>query len=142
MGKMWEVEEYVASSPEEGKDQVERKAATVLMPGVPLDQAIVWLAGEQALPDLPERSGLPQGFRWIKSAPAAKRATIVAYGEQCVAALLERSRTEPVRAFLALHRQCISGTPHVRDCTSWNSGKRGVEMWISRHQGRIVRKIQ
>src|SRR5690349_1541231 len=33
--------------------------------------------------------------------PTAKRSTIVAYGEQCVVALLQRNRSEPVRAHLA-----------------------------------------
>lgn len=142
MGKMWEVEEYVARSPEEGKSRVERQATAALMPGVPLEQVITWLACERPLPDLPERAGLPPGFRWIKSTPTAKRSTIVAYGEQCVAALLQRNRSEPVRALLALHRTCASEAQQLRDCSSWDLGRRGIEMWISRHQGRIAREMQ
>lgn len=132
----------MASSPEDGKGSVESQATAILMPGVPLDQVIPWLACHQPLPDLPERSGLPQGFRWIKPHPTAKRSTIVAYGEQCLAALLQRNRAEPVRAILAIPRTCAPGARHVRHCTIWDLGKRGVAMWICRNQGRIVRKIQ
>lgn len=132
----------MASSPEDGKGPVERQAAAILIRGAPLDQVIPWLACHQPLPDLPERSGLPQSFRWIKPHPTAKRSTIVAYGEQCVAALLQRNRTEPVRAILAVHRTCAPGARHVRHCTSWDLGKRGVAMWLCRHQDHILREIQ
>ena len=142
MGKMWEVEESHAQSAEEAKRYVERKAAAILLPGIALDQVANLLESRVDLRPLPLVQGLPPGFRWIKPALTAKRATVVAFGDQWVAAIHQSSRSAPLEAILALHLDCAPGQRPVRTCTSLEQGKRGLELWVGRHQGRIVREIQ
>lgn len=142
MGKMWEVEKSHAHSAEEAKRHVERKAAAVLLPGMALDQVASLFGRTEDLQPLPLVQGLPSGFRWIKPAFTAKRATVVAFGDQWVAAIHQASRSAPLEAILALHLGCAPGQRPVRRCTSLEQGKRGLELWVGRHQGRIVREIQ
>lgn len=142
MGKMWEVEESHARSAEEAKRYVECKAAAVLLPGIALDQVADLLGRREDLRPLPLVQGLPPGFRWIKPALMARRATVIAFGDQWVAAIHQCNRSAPLEAILALHIDCAPGQRPVRRCTSLEQGKRGLELWVGRHQGRIVREIQ
>ncbi|KAF1702892.1 hypothetical protein [Pseudoxanthomonas kaohsiungensis] len=36
----------------------------------------------------------------------------------------------------------LSGWTHNRDCSSYDGGRRGAEMWAQRHQERLLRQVR
>ncbi len=142
LGKMWESREVYADSPEQGRSYAQSCAAAVLLPGQSPEVAAIELGANLSLPTLPELAGLPQGFRWIRPAKHAKAKTVVCYGEQWIAAIHQDGPNEPLNALLALHLDYPHGQRPTRLCTTLETGRRGLELWVTRNRARIVVQLQ
>lgn len=83
---------------------------------------------------------LPEGFQWAKALQHDKVETAVLLGATEVARLHERLdglwfvRLESYRG---VHEPLLK-----RDCTSFEQGKIGVELWVQRHEARLRSEVE
>lgn len=83
---------------------------------------------------------LPEGFRWIPRHQYDTQETALALGGTQVAFLLERNGGG---WFARLDAQRgMAGPLVLRDCTSYEAGRAGIEAWACRHERRLREEVQ
>lgn len=82
---------------------------------------------------------LPDGFRWSSRHQYDTQDTALLLGGRQVAMLLQRLDGS---WFARLDSHKGFGDPlELRDCTSLEAGRAGVEEWACRHEGRLRREV-
>jgi hypothetical protein len=79
---------------------------------------------------------LPEGFRWEKRQQYSTVADALSLDGEHVAILLDKVGGGWV-ARLEVQKPGIDSPLLIRQCTSYEAGKRGCEMWAIRHQARL-----
>lgn len=83
---------------------------------------------------------LPEGFKWQKALPADQQPTVIAFNDIYVCWLQERTDGSWF-VYLDRHLQIVGGPlAPIRECASYESGVRGCELWVARHQERLRRE--
>ena len=79
---------------------------------------------------------LPDGFKWIPRGQYAADELALTVNGRHVAALMKKVDGLTWIARLDCH-QPISAPPVMRPCTSFESGKAGIEAWATRHHAAL-----
>lgn len=82
---------------------------------------------------------LPDGFEWRVRHQYAEGELALVYGGKQVAMLMRKAGGDWF-ARLWTHWP-VTAPLVVRDCSSFEGGKAGIEMWAARHQEQIRREV-
>ena len=80
-------------------------------------------------------------FRWTwLGADIGGREVVYQLGITQVARLVDRLDGSWF-ALLDTHSDCFDRSRHTRDCSSYEGGRRGVELWAKRHEARLRAEV-
>ena len=85
---------------------------------------------------------LPEGFHWVQAYQHQKGPPrMLALGTEGVARMEQRVDNGAWYILLDYHLQSVDRPTRTRQCTSFEAGQAGAQMWVCRHEARLRREL-